>query len=136
MDSELIKQGIINFIDEEWTYLYGIRRDNIAVEYKGDSYYIAICTYYQEGYGGDIRGRIIITFRDVMDVSDNYPYDDDPWCSAYVDVASVKIDAIDTVHEQDLYYFSELAQDMRDCLKTIYSDISAEGKLDFYVRNH
>lgn len=134
MDSELIKQGISTFIEEKWNYPQVI--NNISVEYKGNGDYIAICTYYKEGYGGDIRGRIIITFRDVVDASDDYPYDDDPWCSAYVDVASVKIDTIDTVHTEDLYHFSEFSKNMYKCLYNIYSDLPTGGKFDFYVRNY
>lgn len=134
MDSELIKQGISTYIIDEWTYHYGIRsNDNIAVEYKGNGDYIAICTYYKKGYGGDIRGRIIITFYDVVDVTEEVSDNDTMWFSAYVK-ASVKIDAIDTVHVEDLYYFSEFANDMYDCLRIIDSDLPADGKFDFYVR--
>ena len=136
MDSGLIKQGIADYIEERWTYRYNI--DNISVDYKGNGDYIAICTYYKEGYGGDIRGRIIITFYDVKDITDEIVDDDDLWFSAYVNVASVKIDTINTVHTEDLYSFSKFANDMHDCLQTIYSDLPANenDRLDFYVRNH
>ena len=138
MDSEMIKQGIADYIEERWTYHYGIHSDNIVVEYKGNDDYIAICTYYKEGYGGDIRGSLIITFKDVVDVTDEFvdDGDDDMWCSAYVDVASVKIDTIDTVHTEDLYHFSEFSKDMYECLYNIYSELPANDKFNFYVRNY
>lgn len=136
MDSELIKQGIADYIEERWTYRYNI--DNISVDYKGNGDYIAICTYYKEGYGGDIRGRIIITFYDVKDITDEIVDDDDLWFSAYVNVASVKIDTLNTVHTEDLYNFSEFSKAMYNCLHSIYSELPANenDRLDFYVRNH
>lgn len=136
MDSELIKQGISTFIEEKWIHGFYDMNINISVEDKGNDYYIAICTYYREGYGGDIRGRIIITFRDVVDITDEVADDDDMWCSAYVDVTSVKIDTINTVHTEDLYHFSEFSKDMYKCLYNIYSELPADDKFDFYVRNH
>ena len=139
MNSEVIKEGINNYIQDNWTdCIHGIY-ENIVVE--GDnSNYTAICTFYKDGHGGDTRGRIIITFKDVVDITDEVGdvNDDELWCEAYVDVASCRIETIDTVYTEDLYTFSQLSKDMYECLYRIYRDIPANenDKLSFYVRTY
>lgn len=138
MNSKFIKEGIKNYIQDNWTNcIHGID-ENVVVE-GDDSNYTAICTFYKEGHGGDTRGRIIITFKDVVDITDEMGDDEeDLWCAAYVDVASCRIATIDTVYSEDLYQFSQLSKDMYKCLDRIYQDFPANKneKLSFYVRTY
>ena len=137
MDSEMIKQGIIDYIQENMCDCFDDVNENIVVENKGNDY-TAICTYYKQGYAGDVRGRIIITFRDVADASGDYPYDDDLWYSAYVDVSSCKIDTINTVHTEDLQEFAKFAKSMYKCLHGIYYILpnNENERYYFYVRQY
>ena len=134
MDSALIAQGIGNYIEEKWirgSYDIDV---NIEVDYRGNGDYLAICTFYHQGIGADIRGRLMLTFKDVVDATDEFIYDDDMWCSAYVDVASCKIDTFDTVHTEDFAIFTEFAKQMHNCLHDIYYSLPSEGeRYYFYV---
>lgn len=133
MDPEMIKQGISNYIEERWFSRFPDMNITISVEDKGNNY-TAICTFYKEGYGGDIRGRTLITFKDVRDAADEVVDDENLWCSAYVDVTSVKIDTINTVHTEDLQEFAEFANSMYKFLSNIYYSLSSVSeRYYFYV---
>ena len=135
MDPEMIKQGISTYIEEKWINGFYGMNINISVEDKGNNY-TAICTFYKEGYGGDIRGRTLITFRDVRDATDEFvdDGDDDLWCSAYVDV-TCKIDTINTAHTEDLHEFAKFAESMYEFLNNIYYSLPSESERHyFYVR--
>lgn len=136
MDSAIVKDAIANYIQENWLQFYNMK-ENVVVDYEGDSNYTAICTYYKQGYGSDTRGRIIITFKDVIPASDE-EFPDELWFSAYVDVVSCKIDALDTAHPDDLLSFAEFSNEMYKCLSQIYSELPANenDRFDFYARNY
>lgn len=137
LNRETIKRGIATYIEEQWVNFYHADCD-ITVDATSDTSYTAVCLLTVKGYDSDTTGTVVITFDNVIDISSEMEDDEDPWCSAIVDVKSCTVSEFNSLDTEDLYTYSEFTSELYKFIYRVYSDLPAKltDGLDFYVRNY
>ena len=129
--------GIKGYVENRW-YGYVQDMETEVIPIGNMSYEVNICIPIKcnSEHVDDIV--ISMEFRDIVDVTEDYPEEDDDYYSVIIIVNSCTFPKLSTIDTSDIYHFSEQTERVYNLMCNIYHDLPARetDRTEFYVSNY